>query len=250
MARCTRMAVTEESTPPDRAQMHPLVPHLPADGFGGGFDEGVHGPQGRKLADAEEKIAEDHLAPGGVVHLRVKLHPVEPPGPVSHRPGGASVAAADDFESRRHFFHLVAVAHPHRLFPVEVEEQVLGIEDAEWFAAVFPGRGGGHSAAQEMVHELDAVADAQNRHPQVEEFRVDGGGVRLVDAPGAAGKNDALGREFLDFRQRHHKGVDFAIDLELPHPPGDELGVLGAEIQDQDFLFVGIDHISFEFRVS
>jgi hypothetical protein len=29
-------------------------------------------------------------------------------------------------------------------------------------------------------------------------------------------------------------GVDFAIDPGLAHPPGDELGVLGAEIEDQN----------------
>ena len=41
-------------------------------------------------------------------------------------------------------------------------------------------------------------------------------------------------------------GVDFAVDLKLPHPPGNELGVLGAEIQDQDFLFMRIGHMIFE----
>jgi hypothetical protein len=36
--------------------------------------------------------------------------------------------------------------------------------------------------------------------------------------------------------------MNFAIDLEFPHPPGDELGVLGAEIQDQNFFLMGIAH--------
>ena len=64
----------------------PPVAHLPPDGRSGGLDEGLHGPQGRQLTDAEEKVAEDHLAPGGVVHLGVKLHPVELPGPVPPPP--------------------------------------------------------------------------------------------------------------------------------------------------------------------
>jgi hypothetical protein len=41
--------------------------------------------------------------------------------------------------------------------------------------------------------------------------------------------------------------VNFAVDLEFPHPSGNELGVLGAEVQNQDFFFMRIRH--FEFRV-
>jgi hypothetical protein len=34
--------------------------------------------------------------------------------------------------------------------------------------------------------------------------------------------------------------MDFAVNLEFPHPPGNELGVLGAEIEDEDFFLMGI----------
>ena len=52
---------------------------------------------------------------------------------------------------------------------------------------------------------------------------------------GAAGEDDAararrrgcLGRSM-------SQGMDLAIDPGLAHAPGDELGVLGAEVQDQD----------------
>ena len=52
----------------------------------------------------------------------------------------------------------------------------------------------------------------------------------------------ALGGELLDARQRHDVGVDFAVNLEFPHPPGNELGVLGAEVQDEHFFLMGIEH--------
>ena len=34
-------------------------------------------------------------------------------------------------------------------------------------------------------------------------------------------------------------GHDLAVDVRLAHPPGDQLGVLGAEVDDQDGVEVG-----------
>ena len=45
-----------------------------------------------------------------------------------------------------------------------------------------------------------------------------------------------LGREAADEVVGHVEGVDFAVHLLLAHAAGDELGDLGAEIEDQDFL--------------
>ena len=47
-----------------------------------------------------------------------------------------------------------------------------------------------------------------------------------------------LRRELADPLGRDVVPDDLAVDLLLPHPPGDQLGVLRAEIQHQD-LFVG-----------
>ena len=218
------------------------VAHLLPDVFGGGLDEGGHGPQGIELTDAEQKVAENLFAPGRVVHFGMKLHPVQPPGEVSDGPGGAGVAAADHLEPRRQALHPVAVAHPDLLFGVQAVKQIVKIADGEGFVTVFPGPGRGHLAAQEMVEELDAVADAQDRHPEAEQVRVHGRGVPVVDAPGASRQDDGLGGKLLDGRQRHDVGVNFAVDLEFPHPPGNELGVLGAEVQDEHFFLMGIEH--------
>ncbi len=37
--------------------------------------------------------------------------------------------------------------------------------------------------------------------------------------------------------------MDFAVNLEFPHPPGNELGVLGAEVQDEHLFLMGIEHV-------
>ena len=64
------------------------VAHLLPDVLGGGLDEGGHGPQRIELADAEQEVAEDLLAPGRVMHFGMELHPVQPPGEVRMAPVG------------------------------------------------------------------------------------------------------------------------------------------------------------------
>ena len=81
------------------------------------------------------------------------------------------------------------------------------------------------------------------RHPQGEDGRVEAGGARLIDAAGSTGEDEAPGGKLPDAGHRQIEGVNFAVDLEFPHPPGNELGILGAEVQDQDFFFMRIRHL-------
>ena len=53
-------------------------------------------------------------------------------------------------------------------------------------------------------------------------------------AGGAAAENDSLGPEGEDFPHGDGVGNDLGIDVGFADPPGDDLGVLGAEIEDQD----------------
>src|SRR5208337_4922518 len=130
---------------------------------------------------------------------------------------------------------------------VEACKQVLGVQDGEGLVAVFPGGGRGNFPTQQVVHKLDAVTNAQDRHAQGEDLRIEAGGVRLIDAAGPAGEDEAPGGKLPDASQRQAEGVNLAVDLEFPYPPSNKLGVLGAEVQNQDFFFMRISH--FEFRV-
>jgi len=94
-------------------------------------------------------------------------------------------------------------------------------------------------AAELLRHRLLAVTDAEQRHTGVvyrlrREWRV------LVENRGrAAGKDHRLGVHFAEgffgLLERH----DLAIDLLLPNPARDELGNLGAEIDDQNLVVHG-----------
>ena len=89
-------------------------------------------------------------------------------------------------------------------------------------------------------HGLHAVADAQHRHAQLEHRLRRLSVVLLVDAGVAAGQDDALERAIArvgaDPVVAHVAGMDLAKHMRLAHAARDQLGDLGAEIEDEDFL--------------
>ncbi len=54
------------------------------------------------------------------------------------------------------------------------------------------------------------------------------------DARRPARQDDALGPQRANLLERHVARLEAAVDVVLPHPPRDELAVLGAEVQDKD----------------
>ena len=178
-----------------------------------------------------------------MVDLGVELHPVEVAGDVLDGADRGVGGAGDDLETGGDARHVVAVAHPHRAFAVDeeaVEEgpgHALGLQLGMAELAL---AGRHHHAAEVAGQELHAVADAEDRHAELEELLGNGRGARLVDRLGPAGEDDPLGREGLDRRQLHVEGMQLAVDVGLAHPPGDQLGVLGAEIENEDFFLVDI----------
>lgn len=66
----------------------------------------------------------------------------------------------------------------------------------------------------------------------------------LIDAVGTAREDDADGIIFLDFLYRHIAVFQIAIHIEVAHAPRDELIVLSAEIEDEDFFVLSHDFSS------
>ena len=104
-------------------------------------------------------------------------------------------------------------------------------------------------AAQQMHHQLTAVADAQHRHAPVEDLGVDRGGILQINAVGAAGKNDALGILCLDDRQVGFIGIDFTVDIVLADAARDQLIVLAAKVQHDDSFMLHDVLLPFPFSV-
>ena len=78
--------------------------------------------------------------------------------------------------------HGVAVAHPHGVGRGQVVEQHAGPVDIERGRAVLALPVAADLAAERLRHELVAVADAEHRHAELEQPRVDLRRALLVDA--------------------------------------------------------------------
>jgi hypothetical protein len=121
------------------------------------------------------------------------------------------------------------------LVPHIVEQRRIA-HDFEEGAAEFAMLGDLDGATEFGAHGLLAVADAEHRQSEGEDLRRGARRHRLGDARRPARQDDAaqaLPRQRrLDAAERH----DLGIHAGLAHPPRDQLGVLGAEIDNQDVL--------------
>jgi len=91
-----------------------------------------------------------------------------------------------------------------------------------------------HPAAELRCHRLHTVANAE--HGYAEGPHDIGSAWRLLldDAFGTAGEHDALRREAANERLVDVERMDFAVDVRFAQTSRDQLGVLGAEIEDED----------------
>ena len=85
------------------------------------------------------------------------------------------------------------MAHPADGGGLHIGEHLAAVVHEDLGLAVLALGGAADAAAQQVHHELAAVADAQHRHAPAEDLGVDGGRILQIDAVGAAGEDDALG---------------------------------------------------------
>ncbi len=144
--------------------------------------------------------------------------------------------AAGDDEALREADDVVAMAIP------DFEAARDGVEELgfafafELGAAVLAALGFLDVAAESVGHPLHAVADAEDGNAEAQDFGIADGGVFIVDGTGAAGEDDADGVVRADVFDFGVAGEDGGEDFELADAAGDELGVLAAEIEDDDAL--------------
>ena len=233
--------------PAGQAENHLFVAHLLADLLHRFFNVVAHHPVGPGGADVEHKALQHGPALHRVGDLGVKLHGVEVPCLVGHAGDGATVGAGHELEAWRQLGDLVAVAHPHLEHAVAFRRGEVG--------NVFQQRGvaaGAHLgiaelarvraldlAAELLRHGLHAVANAQHRNAELV-HRIGCLVVYLVHAGVAAGEDHALeltvGGELAHPVAAHVARMHFAVHVGLAHAACNQLGDLGTEIEDEDFL--------------
>ncbi|MNN08968.1 hypothetical protein D3C81_1218370 [compost metagenome] len=206
-------------------------------------------PQGFAAADVEDEARQDATALLGVGHFRVELHAVVAARVVEHASDRAARGAGQHVEVAWHLGDLVTVAHPHIQAQHAVGVNVVfdAVEQAALADHVNAGiteltqLGTFDLAAHLFGHGLHAVADAQHRYVQVEHGLRGAWAVGFVDRLGAAGEDDAARVEFADRFIVHVERVQFAVHADFAHAAGDQLGVLGTEVEDQDAVSVNVE---------
>src|SRR2546423_212452 len=96
-----------------------------------------------------------------------------------------------------------------------------------------------HLTSHDLTRELHAVAQAKDRHAEIKEFRIALRCPRLIHAHRSAGEDESLRPQLRYARRRNIVADDLREYVLLAHSPGDELGVLGAEVEDQDAFSLG-----------
>ena len=197
----------------------------------------VHLPVADAAADIVHKVAEHLLALSGVEHLRVELDSIQALGLVFRSCHRAVDGVRRDLEVRSCLLNVVVVAHPADGGRLHVRKHLAAVVYKDFRLAVLTLRSAADMAAQQMHHELAAVADSQHRHAPGEDLGVDGGRILQIHAVGSARKDDALGILGLDGGKVGLIGIDFTVDIVLADTARDQLIVLAAKVQhDHGFM--------------
>ena len=170
--------------------------------------------------------------------------PASPRSASSKAAIGAPGAAGQRGEAGRRRGHRVAVAHPDpQAARAGRPAGCPGRVDRGLGAAELAQPGPGHVPAEGPGHRLEAVADAEGRHARSANSRGSTWG-----APGAytdCGPPDrmiAFGRRATISATRGGVRHDLGVDPRLADPAGDQLGVLGAEVDHHDQVVVRLAH--------
>ena len=120
-----------------------------------------------------------------------------------------------------------------------VAQEHAGVGDGQLGAAVLAVFVATHRAAPLVGNELGAVADAQDGHTEVVDAGIDPRGAVDVNRGWATAEDDSGGCPLGELGRRQVVGDDLTEDICLTNPSGNELGVLGAEVDNQDAVEIG-----------
>ena len=219
------------------------LPHLRADVAQHAFDHVLGAVIALAAADAKHEVAQNGRSLHGVAHLGVELHAVNALFRAGEGGHGAMPGAGVAGKALGHLRHAVGVVHEnHGLGGDGLKKPAAA--NGQLGVAVLAGVGVFDRAAEDVVDQLHAVADAQHRHAEGKQLLAQARRALLIDAVGAAGEDDAA--QVIACPRLHGRGVvhDLAVDAGFAHAAGDELVVLTAEIEN-DYLF---QHVSSSAR--
>ena len=221
--------------PSAQAQNDTAITDLIADLGADALNEGTHGPVALAAANAVKEVLEDCLAPGGVVHLGMKLHAIDLPLRIRNDGVRGVLRGPDRGKALGQLFNTVAMAVPDIELLGQSLEKRGGADRREDPFAIFPVSRAGDRTAEIAGEKLHPVADAEDRKTEFIDRGIDLGSLWGVDARGTAREDDPLDRAVGDdLAGLGGVGNDLGKDAALANAAGDYLGVLGAKVEDDD----------------
>src|SRR5438046_1352320 len=123
-------------------------------------------------------------------------------------------------EAGRQLLDGIAMAHPHRQPPWQtLEEWIVGL-DFDVRRAKLAFLEGGHLPAELIGHQLQSVADAQDRQLPTENARIAARRTLFVNAVRSARKDDPFGLARRDFFPGSVVRQQLAEHIAFPNAPG------------------------------
>ena len=230
-----------------QTQNHLLVANLLPQRLHGILNKGIHPPQTLAAAHFIQEVFQHLLAELAMGHFGVELNGIQLLFCIFHGSHRAHIGVRRDPEALGQPVNAVGMAHPHHALGRNVlHQQGIGGIQLQVNLAVFAGFGGDDAAAAHPGGELCAIADAQHRDAQREHLGVIVGGSHIIDAVGATGEDDAaiaLCHNLL--RGDAVIGLDFSVHIQVANPAGNQLVILTAKVQNEDFFH----RLSFLFSV-
>ncbi len=225
-----RIDATTESA--DHAAITDPAAHLLDRGFG----KVAEVPGRLATADADHKVLEQLAPQWRVRHFRMELNPKDGQASMADRGKRTGAGLGQRFKLVTDRGNLVTVAHPDVDLGGQAFEQFVRLADLAGRRPIFATGRVVDFPTERLAGQLHAVANAQHRDAQLKDFGVASGRPGFVNAGRASRQDDAFGSEFSQSLGRNVVPQNLAVNVLFADAPGDQLRVLGTEVQHDDSL--------------
>ena len=139
-----------------------------------------------------------------------------------------------EMEAGGKFLGFIAVGHPGGHGGGEFGKEGIGVDEVDFGVAVFALAGGADAASEVMDDVLESITNSQDGKAEGQDCGIGWRRIGVVDGAGASGEDEAdgaVGEDFVDGggARKHHRE-----DVLFTDAAGDELGVLRAEVEDDN----------------
>jgi hypothetical protein len=106
-----------------------------------------------------------------------------------------ALGMANDRKVGRGANDLILMTHPDGNDGGEIIKEISCLIDEKLGPAVFATGRASHFSSHQVGHDLHPITDPQNRNRKAEKVRIADGCLLIIDAGGAPGEDQALGRK-------------------------------------------------------